>query len=171
MDPQQLPKTSKFYFICNKCDKQKTARGGYHPLGSLKVKSEVVVDTSGSRTSETGGGKLLPKCLNDLFKAFPKKFQHFPKKFNLSPKISDDFLFSHRSFSCFNVVFIRRGSGQIRSRHRYGGPQSLHFDNSQYYHYSFCPRGGPNSIANFDGRVMAGFAPWIRHWLWTYDLT
>src|SRR6218665_2927005 len=23
--------------------------------------------------------------------------------------------------------------------------------NSQHYHYSFCPRWGPNSIANFDG--------------------
>jgi len=39
MDPQQLPKTSKLCSICNKCDMQKTAGGGYHPLGSLKVHS------------------------------------------------------------------------------------------------------------------------------------
>jgi len=38
MDPQQLPETSTFYFICNKCDMQKTAWGGYHPPGSLRVK-------------------------------------------------------------------------------------------------------------------------------------
>src|SRR6218665_1148420 len=37
MDPQQLPKTSKFYSICNKCDMQKTAGGEYHPSGNLKV--------------------------------------------------------------------------------------------------------------------------------------
>src|SRR6218665_3714573 len=38
MDPQKLIKTSEFYFICNKCDMQKTVGGGY-PLGSLKVKT------------------------------------------------------------------------------------------------------------------------------------
>ena len=27
MDPQELPKTSKFYSICNKCVVQKTVRG------------------------------------------------------------------------------------------------------------------------------------------------
>src|SRR6218665_2858824 len=32
MDPQQLPKTSKFYSRCKKCDIEKT-----HPLGSQKV--------------------------------------------------------------------------------------------------------------------------------------
>ena|SRR6218665_1232654 len=34
------------------------------------------------------------------------------------------------------------------------GPKSLNSyfsTNSQCYHYSFCPRGGPNSITNFDG--------------------
>jgi len=38
MGPQQLPKTSKFYSICNKCDMQKTVGGGYTPFGRLKVK-------------------------------------------------------------------------------------------------------------------------------------
>src|SRR6218665_615313 len=44
MDPQQLPKMSKFYSICNKCNMQKPLAGGCHPplspLGSLKVKLE-----------------------------------------------------------------------------------------------------------------------------------
>src|SRR6218665_1613888 len=58
------------------------------------------------------------------------------------------------------MVFFHRG-GQICSRHRYGpGGQNPYFSTkSQYYHCSFCPRGGPNSIANFDGEAMAGFAP------------
>ena len=38
MNPQQLPKTSKFYSKCKKCDIEKTSGGGYHPLGSPKVK-------------------------------------------------------------------------------------------------------------------------------------
>src|SRR6218665_4094884 len=40
MDPQQLPKTSKFYSRFKKCDIEKTlGGGGYHPaLGSLKAK-------------------------------------------------------------------------------------------------------------------------------------
>ena len=31
MDPQQLPKTSKFYSRSKKCDIEKTLGGGYHP--------------------------------------------------------------------------------------------------------------------------------------------
>ena len=38
MDPQQLPKTSKFYSRCKKCDIEKALGGGYHlPLDSPKV--------------------------------------------------------------------------------------------------------------------------------------
>src|SRR6218665_2985886 len=38
-NPQQLPKTSKFYSRCKKCDIEKTlGEGGYHPLCSPKVK-------------------------------------------------------------------------------------------------------------------------------------
>src|SRR6218665_2282109 len=44
---------------------------------------------------------------------------------SLSPKISDDLFFSHRLFSCFNMLVFRKG-GQIRSPHRLGGPKSLH---------------------------------------------
>ena len=38
MDPQKLPKTSKFYSRCKKCDIEKALGDGYHPLGSQKVK-------------------------------------------------------------------------------------------------------------------------------------
>jgi len=42
--------------------------------------------------------------------------------------------------------------GQIRSRHRKGGPKSLHFANFTILSLLFLPpRRGPNSIANFDG--------------------
>src|SRR6218665_3661363 len=40
MDPQQLPKTPKFYSRSKKCDIEKTLGDGYHPLGSPKVKRE-----------------------------------------------------------------------------------------------------------------------------------
>jgi len=47
-----------------------------------------------------------------------------------------------------------------------GGHNPYFWTNSQCYHYAFCPRGGPNSIGNFDGGGMAGFPPpWIRHWM------
>src|SRR6218665_1812835 len=47
--------------------------------------------------------------------------------------------------------FFRRGG--ICSRHRIdtGGQTPYISTNSQRYHYSFCPRGGQNYIANFDG--------------------
>src|SRR6218665_816337 len=38
IDPQQLRKTSKFCSKSKKCDIEKTLGGGYHPLGSPKVK-------------------------------------------------------------------------------------------------------------------------------------
>src|SRR6218665_1557442 len=96
--------------------------------------------TRGSRTSERGRPHFA-EILNDLLRRFPTKFQHFPIKCSLSPKISDDIFFSHRPFSCFNVLFFRRG-GQIRNRHRYRA----------------------NSIANFDGGHGRICPPWIRHW-------
>ena len=47
MNPQQLPKTSKFYSRCKKCDIEKTLGGGYHlPLGSPKVKRDSGIETS-----------------------------------------------------------------------------------------------------------------------------
>ena len=37
MNPQQLPKTSKFYSRCKKCDIEKTLGEWVPPLGSPKV--------------------------------------------------------------------------------------------------------------------------------------
>jgi len=82
--------------------------------------------------------------------AFPKKIPH------LSPKISDDSFF-HRPFSCFIWYFFIGGAKSVADIAT-GGPKSFS-TKSQYYHYSFCPGGGPNSIANFDVGAMAGFAP------------
>src|SRR6218665_3106761 len=42
MNPQQLFKTTKFYSKCKKCDIEKTLGGGYHPLGSPKVKLNII---------------------------------------------------------------------------------------------------------------------------------
>src|SRR6218665_1402056 len=52
MDTQQLPKTSKFYSRSKKCDIEKTVWGGYHPLGSPKVKSYL---TNGSQCVVVNG--------------------------------------------------------------------------------------------------------------------
>src|SRR6218665_1773618 len=45
-----------------------------------------------------------------------------------------------------------------------GGQKPYISTNAQCYHYSFCPRGGPNSIDNFDGGHVPICPPWIRHW-------
>jgi len=77
--------------------------------------------------------------------------------------------FSHRPFSCFNMLLFGR-VGQIRSWHRYRGPKSLHFDKFTMLSLLFltlsAPEGEPNSIANFDG-AMVGFAPRNRHCIWS----
>src|SRR6218665_4052594 len=58
--------------------------------------------TSGSRTSETGGGKFSTKFLNDLFRHFPKNFFHFPNKFSsiyaYHQKFLDDLYFILSSY-------------------------------------------------------------------------
>src|SRR6218665_3759999 len=69
------------------------------------------------------------------------------------------FFFSHRPFSCYNVVFFRVGGAKSVADIDTGGPKSLHFDKFTMLSLLFLPRSrGPNSIANFDGGV-AGFAP------------
>src|SRR6218665_879496 len=81
--------------------------------------------TSGSRTSETGGGGPN-MCRNFLTTFFRQNFCILAKKFHLSPKISDDLFISHQPFSCFMWYFPVEG-GQIRSQHRYGGGKILTF--------------------------------------------
>ena len=59
------------------------------------------------------------------------------------------------------MLFFHRGGNSVADIGTGWGPKSLHFDKFTMLSlgYSFCPRGGPNSIANFDGGAMAGFAP------------
>jgi len=52
MNPQQLPKTSKFYCKCKKCDIEKTLGVGTTPLGSLKV-NHTYIYTYGCRPTYT----------------------------------------------------------------------------------------------------------------------
>ena len=61
------------------------------------------------------------------------------------------------------MLVFRRGAKSV-AHIDWGGQNLKIYTNSQIYHYCFCPRGGPNSIANFDvgghGRICP---PWIRH--------
>ena len=106
----------------------------------------------------------MPKFSNDLYLGF---IIYLPKRlYHLSPNISDDIFFLSLVIDLSDVLMCRifcRG-GQIRSRHRYGGSQNPYLSTySQFYHCSLCPRGGPNSIANFDGGQWPDLPPWIRH--------
>src|SRR6218665_3989626 len=105
-----------------------------------------LLSTSGSRTSETE-----QNFLTTFFHAFLEKCQHFPKKCHLSPKISDDLFFL--VIDLFHVLicyFSVRGAKSVADIDT-GGQNPYISTNSQCYHYSFCPRGGENSVANFDG--------------------
>jgi len=66
--------------------------------------------------------------------------------------------FYSSTFSVFYMVFFHRGAKSVANIAT-GGQNPYFSTKSQYYHCSFCPGGGPNSIANFDGGAMAGFAP------------
>src|SRR6218665_1304644 len=119
----------------------------------LFVSETICRSTSGSRTSETGEPNFVRNFSRLFFRRLPKKIQHFRKKFHLSPKISDDLFFNHRLFSCFNMLLFRRGAKSLTHMDTSirGGQNPKMYINSQFYHYCSCPRGGPNSIANFDG--------------------
>jgi len=69
------------------------------------------------------------------------------------------FFYSQQPFLGFIMVFFCRG-GQIHRPNRSGGAKILTF---QQIHSAIITlsalEGGPNSIANFDGGAMAGFAP------------
>src|SRR6218665_2681014 len=87
----------------------------------------------------------------------------FPKKCLYLPKFLMTF-FSHRPFSRFNVLFFRWGGAKSVADIDTGWakiPTFRQIDNAIIT--LSAPEGGPNSIDNFDGVAMAGFAPWIRH--------
>src|SRR6218665_3492572 len=64
MDPQQLPKTSKFYSKCKKCDIEKTL-GGWVPLHPLVARSNPItmqnVPTL-SQSQQRYDGMILKTC-------------------------------------------------------------------------------------------------------------
>src|SRR6218665_1828927 len=49
------------------------------------------------------------------------------------------------------MCYFSVGGGKSVADIDTGGQNPYILTNSQCYHYSFCPGGGPNSIANFDG--------------------
>ena len=125
---------------------------GYRPKIVLRHGSLSVRATSGSRTSETGGGQIFAKIFEPpFFRRFPKKFQHFPQKCHPSPKISDDFFFLIIDLFHVLMCYFSVGGAESVADIDRGGQNPYISTNSQCYHYSFCSRGGANSIANFDG--------------------
>src|SRR6218665_2023176 len=46
-----------------------------------------------------------------------------------------------------------------------GGQNPYISTNSQYYNYSFCPRGGQIPLPTSMRGPWPDFPPWIRHWL------
>src|SRR6218665_3259221 len=103
--------------------------------------------------------------LTTFFRRLPKKFQHFPPKCHLS----DDLLFSHRPFLCFNVLFFPWGAKSVTDIDTGVGQNPYISTNSQCYHCSFCPKGGqtplPTSMGGH-GRI----PPWIHHWSQPFQL-
>src|SRR6218665_836980 len=53
MNSQKLPETSKFYARCKKCDIEKALGGGYHPLGSPKIKQKWLNDNVAQNLKST----------------------------------------------------------------------------------------------------------------------
>src|SRR6218665_3274594 len=62
------------------------------------------------------------------------------------------------------MLFFHRGPNPQPTSIR-GGQNPYFSTKSQYFHCSFCPGGGPNPIANFDGGPWPDLPPppWIRH--------
>src|SRR6218665_941778 len=73
MNPQQLPKTSKFYSKCKKCDIEKTLGVGTTPLGSPKVKPHSKPFTV--RTSDNLESYLFIYVLTHTLQVFLKRAQ------------------------------------------------------------------------------------------------
>jgi len=116
----------------------------------------------------------LNKFLNDLCLGISRKhFNISQKNFIHFPKFLMTFATAFLGIDLFHVLmcYFSVGGSQIRSRHRYGGQNPYNSTNSQCYHYSFCPRGEPNSIANFDWGAMAGSSPSLDPPLTTNTIT
>ena len=110
------------------------------------------------------GAKFLQKILNDLFLGVSWKNVCISLKNSIYlQKFLMTFFLVIDLFRVLLCYFFHRGAKSAAYIDT-GGQNPYFSTKSQYYHCSFCPGGGPNSIANFDGGAMAGFAPpWIRH--------
>src|SRR6218665_4187939 len=96
---------------------------------------------SRSRTLEAGGGaNFCRNFLTTLFRRFPDKVRHF------------------HVLNVFMYGIFRRASKSVADINT-GSPKALLFDIFTVLSFLFLPpRGGANSIDNFDGWAMAGFA-------------
>src|SRR6218665_3354880 len=90
------------------------------------------------------------------FLGVSRKNSVYPSKVIYLPK----FMMSFLVIDLFNVLmrYFSVGAAKSLADIDTGDHNPYISPNSQYYHYFFFPRGGPNSIANFDG-AMAGFVP------------
>src|SRR6218665_327034 len=95
--------------------------------------------TSGSRTSKTGGQISAKIFQRPFFRSFPKNFSISPKSAIHLPKFLMTFFLVIDLFCVLYMVFFPWG-GQIHSRQNHNTSIALSV-----------PKGGPNSIANFDG--------------------
>src|SRR6218665_67474 len=89
--------------------------------------------------SERGGQIFDEIFQRPFFRHFPKKFLHSQKIPHVSPKISDDFFFSHRPFSCliwyFSVTYIATR-----------GPKSLLLNKITILPMPFLSQGGQTPL-------------------------
>ena len=114
--------------------------------------------TSEYRTSETVGQIFAEIFERPFLGVSRKNFSISPKNVVYLPKFLMTF-FSHRPFSCFNVLFFRRGAKSVTDIDT-GGQNPYISTNSQCYHYSF--RSAPEGAKlhwQFRWGAMAGFAP------------
>ena len=122
----------------------------------------IIMDTSGSRTSETRRRNFRRNFWMTFFRHFSQNFFHFPKKCHLSPKISWWPSFSHRPFQAFKSTASPQG-GQNPWLTSIGGVKTLKFREIFITLIILSSsKEGPSSIANFNG----GGHGRIRHWLW-----
>src|SRR6218665_3670601 len=120
--------------------------------------------TSGSRTSETGGPIFCRNFFTTFFfRRFPKNVSISRKNFIYLPKFLTTFIFLVINY--FRVLIYWFSVGGPNP-----SPISIRGKSLNLHKFTILPLlflppwGEPNSIANFDGRAMAGFAlPWIRH--------
>ena len=112
------------------------------------------------------GGQIFAEIFErPFFTCFQKKFQHFPPNLcHLSPKISDDLFLVIDHFSCFNVIFFRRGAKSVA--HIETGAKILTFPQIHNAIVTLsAPEGGQTPLPTSMGGHGRICPLWIRHWL------